>query len=113
MGPIIASFQYDSEDGARVLPVYSVPEKTVFYCYYNGGCFFDAADIPKNSFEHEVLATYDNGLPAIITCHVGKGVALLSGVHFECPLLDTVQEASRKKWMAGILQHVFKEIQNH
>ena len=115
IGPMFAPFLYDSEDGARILPVYSATERHVFHCYYNGGCFFDASYTPRGrvpspgtSSEHEVLATYDNGLPAIVRCRVGKGVALLSGVHFERPLRDKAQEAGRKKFMARVLQYVFE-----
>ena len=70
-------------------------------CYYNGGCFFDATYTPRGCVPsgHEVLATYDNGLPTIVRCRVGTGIALLSGVHFEHPLLDKAQEADRKKFI--------------
>ena len=105
VGPMFAPFCYDKEDGAKVLPVYSTSKRRVFHCYYNGGCFFDASDISDGC---AVLATYDNGLPAIIKCRVGSGLALLSGVHFEHPLRDKDQEAGRKKLMASVLQQVFE-----
>ena len=36
----------------------------------------------------KILGTYSdkNNLPAIIKCNVGKGIAILSGVHFEFDL---------------------------
>src|SRR3989304_9901603 len=51
--------------------------------YYNGGCAFEKAEQYDNV---EVLGRYLNleGSPAaIINCKVGKGMALLSGVHIE------------------------------
>lgn len=51
--------------------------------YYNGGCTF----LNPEGFENtQVLAKYQDleGCPAaIIQCSVGKGKAILSGVHFE------------------------------
>ncbi len=49
---------------------------------YWGGCYFN---IDKDSSTH-IIATYDNiknQPPAIIYCPIGKGQAILSGVHFE------------------------------
>ena len=104
IGPLFGSFGYDNEDGARILPVHSTTQHREFHCYYNGGCFFDQGESPQ-AFA-EVLAVYDNGLAAIVKCQVGAGIALLSGVHFERPLVDKAQEAGRKEFMAHLLQHV-------
>ena len=117
VGPAFAPFRYNSEDGAKILPVHGASERFVSHCYYNGGCFFDAPDAarkvssankdkPSHASQYDVFATYDNGRAAIVRCHVGKGVALLSGVHFEHPLHDTTQEESRTRLMAGVLQQV-------
>jgi len=53
------------------------------HAYYNGGCAFEKAEQYDNV---EVLGRYLNlpGTPAaIISCKVGEGSALLSGVHIE------------------------------
>ncbi len=53
-----------------------------FTCLYWGGCMF----VPHSETAHEVIATYqdiDGQPPAIISCAVGSGKAILSGVHFE------------------------------
>lgn len=60
-------------------------QKTDIDTFYNGGCYFENA---KNfSPNVKILAYYMNAevkkAPAIVLCRVGKGKALLSGVHFE------------------------------
>lgn len=45
--------------------------------YYHGGCAF------INGTPENIIAHYENGLPAIISGKYGKGTYLLSGVHFE------------------------------
>ena len=66
-----------------------------FHCYFNGGgCFVDAsslADSPSSSSSsssssYKVLGRYGDvaSCPvAVVKCHVGQGVAVLSGVHLE------------------------------
>jgi len=54
-----------------------------FHVYYNGGCqFVGAAEFPDVS----VLSSYlelENDPAAIISCKIGQGKAVLSGIHFE------------------------------
>lgn len=47
--------------------------------YYHGGPTFKA----NQTARYQVIATYPDGLPAIISGRVGQGSYLLSGVHFE------------------------------
>ena len=53
----------------------------VFNSFYWGGCYFNGALSPS-----EIMATYetlDKKYAAIISKNIGKGNAILSGVHFE------------------------------
>ena len=54
--------------------------------YFNGGCFFDESTIDSETENIRILSRYldlPNTPPAIISCQVGLGIAVLSGVHFE------------------------------
>lgn len=88
IGPILASYDYKTERGARAakinLSLSKVKEATV---YYNGGGYFEHANTIKNS---TVIGFYKNQQPAIISIHYGQGHVVLSGVHFEydAALLD-------------------------
>lgn len=53
------------------------------FAYFNGGCYFDS---PERYDNVQILSSYLNleeRLAAIIECKIGKGKALLSGVHIE------------------------------
>jgi glutamine amidotransferase-like uncharacterized protein len=73
------TFEYGSEKGARMAKIGTAGG--TLEVYYNGGCFFEG------DFTHvEILARYldlPNHPPAIIECSIGKGKAILSGVHLE------------------------------
>lgn len=88
IGPVFADedFTYDSEKGARVVDVRWQNGK-IYSTYFNGGCYFENADAT-------VLATYsENQKPAIITCSVGRGRVILSGVHPELSYLTIPNDA--------------------
>lgn len=71
-------FVYENSSGAEAALL-----SPKVHCYFNGGCYFADAEQFENV---EVLARYEeiDGNPAaIISCLVGKGRALLSGVHLE------------------------------
>ncbi|MGE3954548.1 MAG: BPL-N domain-containing protein [Parachlamydiales bacterium] len=81
-GPLFEkSFTYTSEGSAESARIaFGMGE---LHCYYNGGCTFPEAERHPNT---EILARYADlpgGPAAIIRCQVGKGRALLSGVHLE------------------------------
>ena len=81
VGVVYGSFSYDSETGAHAAPL-TFGDQTI-PVYYNGGCYFDRAhDFPETI---QILGHYadQEQKAAIIRCQVGKGTALLSGVHFE------------------------------
>ncbi len=86
-GPVLAPYDYLSQKGARAAQLTWVASKEFkederFTVFYNGGGYFvEAANFPNTS----ILAYYDEEkkLPGIIQCRIGKGVAILSGAHFE------------------------------
>ena len=83
----LGAFDYRSERGARLAQVGSAQ------VYFNGGPAFPEAK------GEEVLARYDDlpdKPPAILRCPVEKGVAILAGVHIECPVSDDT--ARRALW---------------
>ena len=81
IGPALAPYDYDSENGSRVAKITTtfsdLPEATV---YYNGGGYFENAENSENT---EIIAYYQNEFPAIIRENYGEGTVILSGVHFE------------------------------
>ncbi|MDE6575869.1 MAG: hypothetical protein K2L24_00490 [Opitutales bacterium] len=84
LGPILPAYTYGSEAGSCAARLHFKPLNTEFFTYYNGGGTF----VPQKAQNYKVLATYSDAdnLPAIVQCSVGKGIAILSGVHFECDL---------------------------
>lgn len=81
VGPILGQFKYRSHYGAKAADIIYQGRKLCVF--YNGGPYFTPYKEDKNT---EILAYYDNKaqlLPAILQVQVGKGKALLSGVHFE------------------------------
>ncbi|KXS18005.1 hypothetical protein M427DRAFT_68150 [Gonapodya prolifera JEL478] len=104
-GSAFPGFVYDSEEGARAVPIQVVSmgasgnlgtaeesNISTLNIYHNGGCFLvpnpenvESADDPQ-----EVIATYEQTVfdgtknaPAIALCRVGRGLALITGVHIE------------------------------
>ncbi len=86
-GPLLAPYDYVTRSGARAAKIIWEREErfikgAVFTLYCNGGGYFvDATKAPNTT----VLATYDfeEKPAAIVECQVGKGKAILSGIHFE------------------------------
>lgn len=77
VGPILAPYDYRTNSGARVAKLI-FNDQQIGMAYFNGGPYF------KGNIAGEVIAHYaDNNLPAIIQISVGKGKAILSGVHWE------------------------------
>lgn len=74
-------YSYESDQGVEAASI-SWNGKDSF-AYFNGGCYFDSA----HTFPHvKVLSAYlnlDEKRAAIVQCKVGKGKAILSGVHIE------------------------------
>lgn len=89
-------FRYETEAGARIAKLQTPSQQ--FSAYYNGGCSFEKAEeMPQVA----VLARFQDIAEkpaAIVACTVGKGCAILSGVHPEysaesvtCGLKDTLK----------------------
>lgn len=112
-------FTYESERGAQLACLtWQTPEKQKSMIYYNGGCAFVDADAYSNV---RVIARYDDierRPAAIISCIVGKGSALLCGVHpeysgklptkdpFLAALLPELQSAEMQR--KALLQHLLQ-----
>lgn len=82
VGPFFLNtqFVYQSEAGACAAAIIWRDQQT-YSVYFNGGCYFENVAQSNNT---EILAVYTlNQQPAIIKCQIGKGHALLSGVHPE------------------------------
>lgn len=76
------TFEYQSYRGARAV-LLEFKDRPPFRAFYYGGCYFEG-DLSKC----EILARYGelpNKPPAILSCPVGRGTAILSGVHLETP----------------------------
>lgn len=74
-------FDYQSNRGARDTEIQW--ERGLCKIYFNGGCYFDKTEDHPNV---QVIAHYNdlpNNLAAVVHCKVGKGRAILSGVHPE------------------------------
>ncbi len=83
----LGKFRYQSEKGSQIAQLTLFPSPSSLNCpssaYYNGGCSFVKAEQYENV---SILAQYANikGNPAaIVKCCVGKGIAILCGVHPE------------------------------
>lgn len=76
-------FSYQAHESAHVATI-EMGNKS-FSTYYNGGCYFEKAE--EHSPHIEIIARYKDAevenAPAVILSHVGKGIAILSGVHCE------------------------------
>lgn len=87
IGPLLASYRYNSEEGAKIAHLKFETGKLKGQrarVYFNGGGYFKNSEKLKNV---KVIATYQNkgfkNKPAIVECKIGKGKAILTGVHPE------------------------------
>jgi biotin--protein ligase len=87
-------FVYESEKSSHSSSVTFKGEELSLY--YNGGCTFEDTEKYPNV---TVLARYHDAAdqPAIIHCRVGKGNAVLSGVHFEVNPENLKKEGCEQK----------------
>lgn len=75
-------YSYESAQGAQAARISWGDE--ICHVYFNGGCTFEFANL--NATDVKVLSLYldlASTPPAIVKAFVGKGIAILSGVHFE------------------------------
>lgn len=94
-GPLLSPYFYDSHEGACVAEVSDEEEKHQVY-FNGGGDFVDPAIYPNVT----TLCTYTNqgakGLAAIVECKVGRGKAILTGIHPEYTT-EFIQENIEKR----------------
>lgn len=101
IGPRYPGFCYHDNGGERVATV-SVPgsSEDILRVYFNGGCYFTVSEGGcMVLFEYSDVVS-----PAVVGCVVGRGRAVLSGVHPEVTAeelmdpthLDTVMEQLRR-----------------
>ena len=120
-GPVFPGFQYRSNSGGKACLVRLTPHalslvramfpdetkstgtwepdrSVVARFYLNGGCSFVSPDTVTAAGKStvDVLGEYQDldgcdSLAAVVKCRVGRGMAVLSGVHFEtsCSMLST------------------------
>lgn len=124
-GPILAPFNYNTNDGVRVAKIRctltedSLLQGKEILTYYNGGCYFENAHAYKDV---KILAEYSvfpDRKPAIVEIIVGNGKAILSGIHCEYapellddtdPLIKPIKrelldsDSDRKKLMQYIIE---------
>ena len=115
VGPLFGPYFYDTKESAKIVSVRYQDEEEHFlsHSYYNGGCCFENVKscvyhVLANSNSSTCLGIYDNGVPSIVRCQVGKGLAILSGVHFEQPLQEIIKENSRVRLMSAIFHQLEK-----
>lgn len=78
-GPTFEGFDYRSNKGAKAPLIHPIEGSAFHSFYYGGGHFLLENKLPKV----DVLAYYENGKAAIVRCRIGKGCAILTGVHIE------------------------------
>lgn len=106
------TYVYGSEAGARAALISDERGGEVMRSYYNGGCYFDeVASHP----DVEVLSRYldlEGEPPAIIKIPVGRGVAILSGVHLETRATYLVAEEMARELLPfeGKRKNYFKHL---
>lgn len=77
------SFRYDSEFGARAALLSCNFYPKSFKSYFNGGCYFLEAERYQDVKTLSHYLEIEGNPAAIIEIAVGKGKAILSGVHIE------------------------------
>ena len=129
-GPVLAPYDYKVNSGARVASVKwlnqdsDLPKNSIFPAYFNGGCYFvEAHKFPEvTSLASYVEPNGDKNKVAILVIKVGKGRALLSGVHFEYdpelmdkndPYLKEIRKdlLLKEKDRAKLLRSLFKHLE--
>ena len=105
IGPLFGPFYYHSNKSQKTIPVSYNDKKNSFKAmsHYNGGCYFEKIE----SDSYSVLARYSNEHAAIVKCRVKKGIAILSGVHFEKPL--NVESEEKRKLLMSTVMKQFEE----
>jgi biotin--protein ligase len=108
-GTMFPGFVYNSEKGARSVSIRLNESQKSIKTYYNGGGYFVHADKYDNV---KVICTYqDRGLapetePAAgVHCQVGKGTAVLFGVHpeYDISLVDLSENENKNEILKELM----------
>ncbi|MFZ0565070.1 MAG: BPL-N domain-containing protein [Chlamydiales bacterium] len=105
IGPVFEKgvFRYDSESGSRNANIQW--EGGVCSLYFNGGCYFKKAETYSNVKVIGYYLDLPQAPAAVVECKVGKGKAILSGVHPEYALSHH-QEPARKIFWSHLLSSI-------
>lgn len=102
---------YDDTLNTAAITQIELKDQTYNVLYW-GGCYFKAND----NADFEIIATYKNVTnqpPAIVSCAVGKGRAILSGVHFE-GTVDSIRQCDFKNKSENDLKiNLSKQLNNN
>jgi glutamine amidotransferase-like uncharacterized protein len=101
------TFCYQSPKGSRAAKLL-LPSRHLF-CFFKGGCLFENAEEKK---EIQILARYgdlEGNPPAIIERSIGKGRAVLSGVHIEYKSSDLNPLGEEEKLIIPKIEETEKE----
>lgn len=109
VGPVFGSnlFKYDSDAGAypaKLTWLESSDGLDEAAVYYNGGCKFIDADKYDNVKILACFSELPESPPAIIECEIGKGKAILSGVHPEYPVNGLTRDSEAREDLYETLQ---------
>ncbi len=112
-------YSYESDQGVEAACISWKSEEC--FTYFNGGCYFEDAHAYSGV---EVLGSYlqlEQTPAAIVSCRVGEGKAILSGVHIEfttaflqrgsrhlAKVLPSLEETEEKRRM--IFRSILKEL---
>lgn len=113
------AFSYENEDGERASSISF--KKDSFSVYYKGGCYFSFDQkLPSHVDVLGYFEDLEKKHPAIVLCKIGKGKALLSGVHPEVNLesyvgkgedfnlIDRESELKRKTLFKNLINEILE-----
>lgn len=106
IGPMVIPYAPKSREDARAMPIFVPQMQKTIKLFVQGGGYFEDADQFSNV---NVIAYYENDLPAMIHIKVGQGNVVLSGPHFE---YDPNFLFDHDEYIAKIIPELQKNEQN-
>lgn len=98
----LGKYSYESDQGVEAARISWEGEEC--FTYFNGGCLFESPD----KFPHvKVLSSYvdlEEKPAAVVSCKIGKGEAILSGVHLEFSAPFLTRSSPRMERVLPMLQ---------
>ena len=113
VGPRFPGFKYEDNSGERVVSIskpvscLSSDKSEARKVYFNGGCYFSARESDQLN-DSKVLWEYAGGsdiAPAVVGCNVGRGRAVLCGVHPEVGVEDLGNSQHLDSVISEMKQH--------